>query len=230
MQPDSHACSRKRKRRGNRHSMEAAPPLSPSVILFYNHRSGKVSCSVYALNTAAVLEDNGDDTKPLPPPLFRFEKKKFPILPGYAALGSKIYIFGGMNSAEACKDNPALEKYSSDTYVFDTTQHLPPPSDDPKAFLLKGPSLNAPKYHPISVVFKGKIYVFPSRFSCQAMLSKTPMLGPKCELLDHGLWTALPDPPLLDQHVQGRLDIQSPVSLYKDAEFHHFVLRLITTF
>ncbi|OMO68739.1 hypothetical protein COLO4_29430 [Corchorus olitorius] len=213
MKPSSQKRDRKRKRRGNRHSTEAAPPLSPSVILFYNHRDSRVySFSVYALNVAAVLEDNGDDTNSLPPPLFRFERKKFPTIPGYAALGSKIYIFGGFNSAEACKDNPALGAYSLDTYVFDTTEHLPPPSDDPKAFLLKGPSLNAPKTNPISVVFKGKIYVFPRRFSRQAVLltSRTPVLGPKCEVLDpdHGSWTALPDPPLLDQHdrVKSRKD------------------------
>ncbi|OMO51856.1 hypothetical protein CCACVL1_29548 [Corchorus capsularis] len=196
MQPDPDACSRIRKRKRRGHRYRQSPP---SVILFYYHRdSVDYSCSAYALNTAAVLEDNGDDTKPLPPPLFRFHRTKFPILPGYAALGSKIYIFGGMNSARACKANPTLglERHALETYVFDTTKPLPSAAadHDPKTFLLKGPRLNAPKFHPISVVFKGKIYVFPRSFSRHDLLTsrrKPTEFSPKCEQSKRYTWRKL---------------------------------------
>ncbi|OMO51857.1 IKI3-like protein [Corchorus capsularis] len=123
MQTNPDACSqnRKRKRRAHRHSTEAAPPLSPSVILFYYHANSEdYDCSVYALNTAAVLEDKGDDTKPLPQPLFRFHQNKFPILPGYAALGSKIYIFGGINSVKnkKKKNQSGMVQLASSTFTM----------------------------------------------------------------------------------------------------------------
>ncbi|XVE96190.1 hypothetical protein REPUB_Repub02eG0200600 [Reevesia pubescens] len=178
------ACSQKRDA-----SSQAPPP--PSVYLVYYHRTGKATYSFYGLEIAGV---ENEQTKPLPEPLFRFSSKNFPVGPSFVALDSKIYAIGGLIPAFI----RGKDKYSLDTYMFDTKNPIPPRSEDydPKDFFIKGPRLNAPQISPILVTFEGRIYAFPSSFSRHSMTL------PKCEMLNLGVgtWIPLPDPPLLDQH------------------------------